>query len=170
MADYWTKFSTAIVLTSHAERNWWEDKLGEVNLEKFECDPAAYDSFEEEWGVPPDYWPGFEHKFMYTNSDPQFAELYIYNQDVGGRLEGAVKLMQEFLRTFNPQGCLAIEAAFVCSKACTDGFGGYAAFISAETVETITTNRWLQKQIDAFHELKGAEPGKVIPLKGKEAS
>lgn len=43
-----------------------------------------------------------------------------------------------------------IEAACTCSKMCSDGFGGYAVFITKDNVEYMGTSGWLSERIAAY--------------------
>lgn len=42
------------------------------------------------------------------------------------------------------------EAAWTCSKMRPDGFGGEAVFITADSIEYVSTSGWLEHRIDEF--------------------
>lgn len=79
---------------------------------------------------------------------------HCFEDDGGEEIEGgemAFEILQRVIaRSDGEIRYFEIEAACTCSKMNSDGFGGYAAFVTKDNVEHIGTNSWLAQRIEAL--------------------
>lgn len=79
-------------------------------------------------------------------------DVWIHNDDSGGGVEETTVLLQLWLKTAkNPPDFVAFEWSNTCSKPRTDGFGGGAVFVTADEIEWLSPNNWIN---DKAQELK----------------
>jgi hypothetical protein len=97
-----------------------------------------------------------------TEPDPTGETLYLYASEymayeyvvdeAGNEVEhmedDLVAAFQEIIKASNGEiPYITMEMSFSCSKMMPDGFGGAAAFITADDCEWINTGSWLEKKI-----------------------
>jgi len=60
-----------------------------------------------------------------------------------------IEILQEIVRRSNALTFVAIETGFNCSKMRSDGFGGAAIVITADTVDTMSTSQFIDETLAA---------------------
>ena len=70
--------------------------------------------------------------------------------DDGGDIEEAVRLVQMFFRRWRPQAVASIEYACTCDKPRVGAFGGGAVVFTAKTEEWINTGAWAAELVGEF--------------------
>lgn len=60
-----------------------------------------------------------------------------------------IEILQEIVRRSNALTFIAIETGFNCSKMRSDGFGGSAVVITADTVDTMSTSQFVDETLAA---------------------
>jgi hypothetical protein len=131
MADYFTNFSVILPLTK-------EQQDYALNLAK---QVEAYRNDNQQ--LPTDFpellrdevenWP-FETALIKDG-------IWLHGQ-YGGQ-DAACLFIQHLLQKFAFAGGVAFEWSHDCSQPRADAFGGGAAFITANEIETFTTSEWL---------------------------
>jgi hypothetical protein len=58
-----------------------------------------------------------------------------------------IEILQEIVRRSNALTFVAIETGFNCSKMRSDGFGGAAIVITADTVDTMSTSQFIDETL-----------------------
>ena len=58
-----------------------------------------------------------------------------------------IEILQEIVRRSNALSFIAIETGFNCSKMRSDGFGGAAIVITADTVDTMSTSQFIDETL-----------------------
>jgi len=140
MSDYYTKFSLVLPLPDVAAQTY------AVELHRLA------DSYSSEEPIPSDLpedlkdyledW-SFELETQLVEGRPG---LWLYS-DFGG-IDAVCAFLQHLLQKFDPDGKVAFEWSFDCSKHRVDAFGGGAALITATEIRSMTTQQWLQQQSD----------------------
>ena len=64
--------------------------------------------------------------------------------------ESAALFCHLILKHFDSNNHIAISASHTCSRPLLDAFGGHAAFVTKKGVKWMSTNYWLNSQIDRF--------------------
>lgn len=151
MADYYSLFSFMIPTKDEKERDWLgvmaqalEDAYTEEAVDKL---PDELVAVLTDYGQPVDdvYPPSWQ-------IDDE--GLWMHNDESCGH-EFAALISQAYLREFHPEGSLGFEIANTCSKPRLDAFGGVACFITADSIEWHSTNRWLDEQGEEHEAKKG---------------
>ena len=73
-----------------------------------------------------------------------------------------IEILQEIVRRSNALTFVAIETGFNCSKMRSDGFGGAAIVITADTVDTMSTSQFIDETLAA----RLGTPKRSSPLEG----
>lgn len=79
----------------------------------------------------------------------------VFESDEYANIDALASLLQSFLVRFRPKGHLTMEWAYTCSKGRPGGFGGGAAFITAEEISVHDTSAWLEDMLVEHTEEKG---------------
>lgn len=91
-----------------------------------------------------------------------FAEEYFCDQAEGedGFGVDCPGLLQEKLLKLDPEAYphISIQGAATCSKMRPDEFGGFAYFITRDTVRYTSTWQWLYEQAHPFGSLRAVQP------------
>ncbi len=163
MTDYFTQWCVGLELETLEQTDWLQDTM--VKLKKYSDALAdADDETEDPQVVEIKQELGELADILGENSYLTFTLKYevaggvgdvYFNADEIGDTDQITKLLQAFLKKFRPDSCIGIEWAFTCSRAQSDGFGGGAAFITAEKIEILDTRNWLHEKEEAFE--KGTE-------------
>jgi len=66
-------------------------------------------------------------------------KLYVYSDEAVNLSESFFELLQAYLQQHDPSGAIEFTWADWCSKPRTDEFGGGAARITAQKIQTLTT-------------------------------
>lgn len=77
-------------------------------------------------------------------ADDEEAEFFL--DDIGYEA-----ILQDIVRRSSTLDCLTVVAAFTCSRMRPDGFGGAATFITADSIEFMSTSQFLEERM-AVHE------------------
>jgi hypothetical protein len=133
MADYFTNFSVALPLKP--EQRQYAVQIAEQALAHRNEDAPLPAGFPEELKDEAEDW-NFE-----TEADDEGVWLH---SQYGGQ-DAACVFIQHLLQKFAFAGGAAFEWSHDCSKPRTDAYGGGAAFVTANEIETFTTSEWLQK-------------------------
>ena len=145
MSNNYTQFSVGIEFDNMAEHDWWLAMLREAaEYQEDEYYEAQYltDDIKEliyQYGGI-----GFEY-------DIGKASIICYSEECG-YLEVLTEMAREFLRKFQPKGCLSFEAVNTCSKPRVGEFGGYGYFITKDDIHFHSVFDWLRNQEIAHKE------------------
>ena len=131
MADYFTNFSVVLPLTKE-QQEYGMQIAKQVEQHRFHDEPLPTD-FPEQLKSAVEDWT-FETK---AND----KGIWLHSQ-YGGQ-ESAGVFIQHLLQKFAFAGGVAFEWSHDCTKPLTDAFGGGAAFVTANEIETFTTQEWL---------------------------
>ena len=131
MADYYTNFSVVLPLTK--EQQEYAVQIAEQALAHRNDDVPLPDGFPESLKDETEDW-NFE-----TEADDE--GIWLHSQ-YGGQ-DAACLFIQHLLQKFSFAGGVAFEWSHDCTKPRTDAYGGGAAFITANEIETMTTQEWL---------------------------
>lgn len=134
MADYFTNFSTVLSLPTK-EAQQYALNLGAKASEGFQGENIAED-------FPDSLKDMIEDWSFEVEAETASNGLWLHSSN--GGIDAVCSFIQHLLQCFDPDGCASIEWSHDCSKPRTDGFGGGAAFITANDIQTITTGEWLQ--------------------------
>ncbi len=142
MADYYTKFSVVLPL-ENPEQQAYALKLSEAAWRyRTEDSPPDADfplpDFLEEWNFN-------------TEAEPDNV-IWLHSEE--GGVEAALEFIQHLLTHFKLKGCVAFEWAHDCSKPRTDAYGGGAAFVTVDLIETWNTSQFLSQVADRHPGLK----------------
>ena len=69
--------------------------------------------------------------------------LWIHSQD--GGVDAICAFLQHLLQKFDPAGAVTFEWSNDCSKPRIDAYGGRAAIVTAEEIQTMSTSAWLRE-------------------------
>ena len=81
-----------------------------------------------QWEIVPS---GIEGKF----------DLQMYSEE-NCDIDGVIEFVQQFLKKFGPDHHFTMTWASTCSKMAVGGFGGGAAYITADKVEYVNAHEW----------------------------
>lgn len=132
MADYFEHTCIGLPVRNKRARAWWK-KVQEA-LEDIFNDDSPRRKFLTKF-IPEAALDG-------TVCAIEFEGDAVYLTDDGGVLntDGIEAILQEYLRKFDPEGIVALEVAFTCSKAKIDAYGGYVSVITATEVRGESTH------------------------------
>lgn len=130
MSNSYTQFYSEMPLKSRAEADWAEAELTKLE-ESEEGVGFGYDVSE------------IKGKF----GQPTTWEISFEDDGEGGNIDRIATFVQSYLVKFNPKGKWGMEWAHICNKAIAGEFGGGAFVASAEGIEWINTNTWMQERI-----------------------
>jgi hypothetical protein len=133
MADYYTNFSVVLPLTQEQQEQAMQIAK-QVEQHRFHDEPLPAD-FPACLKAEVENWT-----FEIASVD---KGIWIHSQ-YGGQAAACV-FIQHLLQKFQFAGGVTFEWSHDCSKPRTDAYGGGAAFITANDIETFTTSEWLQK-------------------------
>lgn len=63
-----------------------------------------------------------------------------------GGVEALCAFLQHLLQKFDPTGRVSFAWSYDCSKPRLDAYGGGAAIVTAQDIQSIETNQWLQER------------------------
>ena len=140
MADYYTLFSSALVLESNEERSWSNKRLTELT-----------DGFVETGDG--DKFPGdFEWGLM-TDSETSRPYVWFHSEE-SGSVEHVASFVQEFLKKWRPNGCWVLTWANTCSKPRLEGFAGGGVFVTANKQVWVVPQEMLGDLVRDFENSK----------------
>jgi hypothetical protein len=133
MADYFTNFSVVLPLTKEQQ--------------KYALDLAiAVESYRNEGtSLPPDFPECIREVVEDWPFDVEQQSEGIWLNSQNGGQESACVFIQHLLQKFDFAPSVSFEWSHDCSKPKPDAFGGGAAFITSDEIETFSTSEWLQK-------------------------
>jgi hypothetical protein len=131
MADYYTNFSVVLSLNKQ-QQEYGMQIAKQVEQHRFHDEPLPTD-FPEPLRNAVEDWM-FE---IIANDNG----IWIHSQ-YGGQ-DAACVFIQHLLQKFAVAGGVAFEWSHDCSKPLVGAFGGGAAFVTANEIETFTTQEWL---------------------------
>jgi hypothetical protein len=131
MADYFTNFSVVLPLTK-AQQEYAMQITKQMEQHRFHDEPLPA-GFPESLKGEAENWT-----FETASVD---KGIWIHSQ-YGGQ-DAAGVFIQHLLQKFAFAGGVAFEWSHDCSKPLVDAFGGGAAFVTANEIETFTTQEWL---------------------------
>ena len=141
MADYYTNLSLQVRLPDEAAQTY--------ALELHEQASRLHQG-EDEPGSLPDELPVELREFTEVWSFQTEADrvedqpgLWIHSQD--GGVDAICAFLQHLLQKFDPEGAVTFEWSNDCSKPRTDAYGGGAAIVTAEEIQTMSTSAWLRE-------------------------
>lgn len=138
MADYYTYFSLVMKLPDVAAQQY---------ALAIHAKAASLISEEEVPGeIPEDLHNHLDMWFFDTEPDGNPLEPAIWLHSENGGIDAVCDFIQHLLKKFNPQGYVAFEWANDCTKPLTDAYGGGAAFITADDIQTIGTWSWVAEK------------------------
>ena len=137
MADYYTNFSVLVPLKEPEHRTYAlalheqaaAHHRADTQPEEF---PPSLQEVIEDWR----FEASLEERGLWLHSD-------------SGGIDAVCAFIQHLLQQFQCADYLTLEWSNDCSKPLIDAFGGGAAFITAERIESMNTGHWLQQQIAA---------------------
>ena len=138
MADYYTNFSLVVNLPDQAAQQYaleLANKASQVHLgEEAPKDfPAPLLEVVEDWN--------FE-----IEADSPAEEHGIRLHSQCGGIDAVCAFIQHLLQKFNPEARVEFEWSNDCSKPRVDAYGGGAAIITAQEIQTMSTGQWLQQK------------------------
>jgi len=131
MADYYTNFSVVLPLTKE-QQEYAMQITKQMEQHRFHDEPLPA-GFPESLKDEDENWT-----FETEASD---KGIWLHSQ-YGGQ-DAACLFIQHLLQKFSFAGGVAFEWSHDCTKPRTDAYGGGAAFITANEIETMTTQEWL---------------------------
>jgi hypothetical protein len=132
MADYFTNFSLVITLKDKEQREYALDLAGKA---------VQYRS--DETPVP----DGFPTNLVEYLEDWDFETeqekdgIWLHSQN--GGINAVCAFIQHLLQKFDPISQVSFEWSYDCTKPRTDAYGGGAAYIAANEIQTFSTSDWL---------------------------
>lgn len=135
MANCYTQWAQDVGHLTRAEETWLTKRLKKGEEEE-----------DEETG---DRLVNYNWAF-YTDTNPNpesnIGRYLHVDADEGSNLDGLLGIMQAFLQKFRPFDSFEIEWADIMDKPRAGGFGGGAAFVTAEEIKSSTTGDWVGEQ------------------------
>ena len=137
MADYFTNFSFQVRLPDEAAQNYALERHRQgVQLWQGDEVPADYPAelreHHEDWC--------FEVEAEVVEDQPG---LWLHSNN--GGIDAVCAFIQHLIQKFNLPETVAFEWSHDCSKPRLDAYGGGAAIITAQAIQTMSTSQWLQK-------------------------
>ena len=137
MADYYTNLSLQVRLPDEAAQTYALELHEQASrLHQGEADstgfPAELREFTEVWS--------FQTEADRVEDQPG---LWIHSQD--GGVDAICAFLQHLLQKFDPEGAVTFEWSNDCSKPRIDAYGGGAAIVTAEEIQTMSTSAWLRE-------------------------
>jgi len=136
MADYYTKFSLILELPDKAAQDYALDLADRARRIQQEEEVA---DFPDSLRIEIDDWQ-FETEL---ESSPEIRGIWLHTEN--GGVNAACAFIQHLLQTFDPCSRLTFEWSHDCSKPRVDAYGGGAAIITAEEIQTMSTAQWLEE-------------------------
>lgn len=125
MADYFTQATVVPYLPKNKITGQEMNKLEEYGFTIYKC------LAKSEEGLV----------YLYTNE--------WMDEDAAEVLQGLLKRLPEEEYPY-----IQIEAAITCTKPRSDGFGGFACFITRGKIDWVGTDSWLGKQVAKYNKRK----------------
>ena len=136
MADYYTNFSFLVVLADPAQRDY--------ALHRF----LQMSAIRQGEDIPPDFPAQLieagEDCCFKADADGSHA---IWLHSHSGGVDGVCAFVQHLVQKFNLNP-VSFEWSHDCSKPRTDAYGGGAAYITAQDIQTLSTAAWLRQQAE----------------------
>ncbi len=176
MANNYPEFSEVLPNLTAEEEAWLKEQLETVHV--FGDKEYTEDTLPKEFNAEASDWSGvrawydmeeqpdspLDHGFCYEFCDDDPGEnwgrhLWFYT-DEWGYPELVAHLVQKFLRKFRPGDCWSLGYAVTCSKPHVGGFGGGAAFVTADDIQYFSDGDFLEKARGDCEQAKqsGADP------------
>jgi hypothetical protein len=138
MADYYTKFSLILDLPDQAAQAYALDLAHQATQaqqgDNLPADfPKALAEVIEDWS--------FETA---PNSPAEGHGVWLHSEN--GGVDALCAFLQHLLQKFDPQGQAAFAWSYDCSKPRVDAYGGAAAIVTAQDIQSIDTSQWLQER------------------------
>lgn len=158
MTDYFTQWCVGLELETPEQTEWLQDTMVKlklfVDLEENEQD-SQWAELKQELGELADVFEDINYLTFTARYEIQegVGDVYFDADEIGDTYQ-ITRLCQAFLKKFRPDDCMGIEWAHTCSRAQSDGFGGGAAFITAEKIERLDTRNWLYDKEEQFKKEK----------------
>ena len=137
MAYYFTHFSLVIRLPDEAAQTYALE-LHRQGVQLWQGDdvpadyPAELREHHEDWC--------FEVEAEVVEDQPG---LWLHSNN--GGIDAVCAFIQHLIQKFNLPETVAFEWSHDCSKPRVDAYGGGAAIITAQAIQTMSTSQWLQK-------------------------
>lgn len=164
MADYYTQFSETLSLKGKQAKAWVDKYLDQFDEDYIEEGNSNYDNIVDLvklYGLDPAY-PYLDFNLQLHDDSKGSPSLWIYADESGNPDQVAI-FVQAYLKKFDPEGSFSMSWAATCSKLRTDGFSGGGIFVTAEKIEHMYTEDWLDKKRKAFErKLKKAKLAKSL--------
>ena len=134
--------------------------------EEFDKDNPAHVVEEDncvevpKWRLPQvsnvDHEDIFDFRYCGFSYEIEEDDIWFYDNEYLD-IEAVAQIVQLFFEETGSDDCFTIEAAYTCSKPRPGEFGGAAVFVTADSIEYMTTSDWCR--------MKEAEHRKKEPLK-----
>lgn len=138
MANNYLEFSESIEHLTPKELKWWENKKKETS-DAYDTDPEGTD---ENDNVCPE---------MYIQSTSKSVWFHPEESGNVGRLGIVIK---QFLKLFRPTECFCLTWAEYCDKPRIGEFSGGAMFVTADSIEFLSCEDWLETTREKWRHAK----------------
>ncbi|NBR88035.1 MAG: hypothetical protein EBT61_21510 [Verrucomicrobia bacterium] len=137
MSNYFTNFSLLVPLPDVAAQTCALNlglEASRINQgDEAPADfPAELQPYTEDWC--------FEVEAAVVENQPG---LWLHSSN--GGIDAVCAFIQHLLKKFDPAGQVTFEWSHDCSKPRTDAYGGGAAIITAQKINTMSTCQWLRE-------------------------
>ena len=138
MADYFTYFSVVVPLMDTRQQQYALDLAGKAAAACFrdEGEPASAE-------IPAELLDVLEDWHFETEKDENHS-IWLHSQD--GGIDAVCAFIQHLLKKFNLEGRVEFEWSHDCSRPRVDAYGGGAAIVTAQEIQTMSTSAWLQRE------------------------
>jgi hypothetical protein len=138
MADYFTRFSMVMRLPNETAQRYAIELAHQACQGQLGDDLPA--DFPRELADCVEDWQ-FETE---VNSPAKEHGVWLYS-DYGG-VDALCAFLQHLLRKYDPQGRVGFAWSYDCTKPRLDAYGGGAALVTAQDIQSIETSQWLQER------------------------
>jgi hypothetical protein len=161
MSNFYTQFSEILVLENKEQANWvrkqlepkWMDRLREYEAQKHRtAKKLKVPKWAEGFVLADHILNGGDAYFAWEITDastPGKFDLALYSEE-NCDLDAVAAFVQAFLKKFAPDHCFTISWAATNDKMCVGAFGGGGIFITADKVESVETQQWLEAKARPF--------------------
>ena len=133
MADYFTNFSFIVPLKDDAQKQY------ALNLSHI----ASTNRYEET-PLPADFPEALKDVMEDWTFELEDSEEGIWIHSSSGGIDAACAFVQHLLQKYDTAPFISFEWSHDCSKPRTDAFGGGAAVITKDEIETMNTSDWIR--------------------------
>lgn len=142
MADYYTELSFEITLPNPEQVPAAAARMRELAEAVLE-------------GLPvPDILETFAGEDAGVEIKGEYGRISVCDND-SAHTDLVASLVQQILREFDPAGAVGYEWSYTCTKPVAGGFGGGAAWVTADEVQIHGTSDWLHAREEAWQLSKG---------------